>query len=360
MTIARPPDALTLILYTAVLVVAALVTMRRPSYGVAALVAAQPFALYGDIFGTTITIPKVVLAGVLLGVASFPGAFAALAAATPRRILIAGVLVLAATAATFAQATYHAPVIRECLKALEYVVLFAVVVAAMCLDADRRPIRNALLGVTCVVALLALAQGAIRTPSAFLINGHVLPRVAGPLEGPNQLAGFFDVALPIAFAFYVVQPSALAMSALFLGVFADVLTFSRGGAFGAACGVVVVALVLRHGVRRAFAVTGAGLAAGFAVSVFWGVAAHTLALARFWEFNTPPGGGVGSRPVLWRAAIELWRRHPWFGIGAGNFELEIAQTGVHGVRTHANSLYLQSLVEGGIPLLAATLWLQLV
>jgi O-antigen ligase len=68
-------------------------------------------------------------------------------------------------------------------------------------------------------------------------------------------------------------------------------------------------------------------------------------------------GGVGTRSQLWHAAITLWRQHPIFGVGAGNFELDIPQTGLKGVRTHANSLYLQALVEGGIPLIAATLWL---
>ena len=359
-----PVDPLALIIYVALLTGVTLLTIQRPAYGLCALILVEPFAFYHEAFSTTITLPKVAILGVLLGLSTYPNVFAPLAAKTPLRILTAGLIVLAATLLSFAHAAHHAPVIREALKTVEYLLLFIAAVAAYRLDPDRRAVRTVLIWSAVAVSILALGQEIVGAPSGLWINGHEVPRIAGPLEGPNQLAGYFDVALPLTLALAMAEPDALSTVALFLISLADFLTFSRGGLIAAIISVGVVAYIVRRPLRMWIKPLLAGVLAGVLVDAAWALQLHlgggmkgAVAAFRLDDAESSYGGGVGTRSELWHAAIALWKTHKIFGIGAGNFELEIPLTGLKGVRTHANSLYLQSLVEGGIPLFAATLWL---
>lgn len=354
-----PLDTLGAIFYAAFFIAVTLITMRRPAYGACVLVAAVPFALYQEALSTTIRLPKVAVIAVLLGLCAYRDAFAPLAARAPWRILSAGVLVLCATLLSFAHAAHHAPVIREALKLVEYLLIFVAAFAAFRLDPDRTAIRIAVLGTAIAVAVAALAQELIGAPSGLWIGGHIVPRIAGPLEGPNQLAGYMDVALPLTMALAIDRPNWLAKAALALCAWADVLTFSRGGLIAGAIGVLIVLFVQRRNIRATLTPLLAGALAGIGVDLAWAASIHAGAGAAFRlnEASTDYAGDVGTRGELWRAAITLWKRHPIFGVGAGNFEFDIPQTGLKGVHTHANSLYLQALVEGGIPLIAATLWL---
>jgi O-antigen ligase len=351
-----PLDTLGLIAYTAFFIAVTLITMRRPALGACALILVTPFAFYQEALGETLTLPKAALLAVLLGLSAYRDAFAGLASPATWRIISAGVPVIGAILISFVHAVYPQPVIREALKALEYVLIFCAVAAAFRLDPDRRTFAFAVCATAIAVCVLALGQEIIGAPSALLVNGHALPRIAGPLEGPNQLAGYLDVVIPFALAFVVRERLGVARIALFFAIFADILTFSRGGLMGAAAGVIVLFIVTRTW-REAVAPVASGILAGLIVTFTWGVVADSLGMLRWWNFQSTYAGGVGTRPELWRAAIALWKRHPVFGVGAGNFELDIPLTGLHGVRTHANSLYLQALVEGGIFLFGATLWL---
>jgi O-antigen ligase len=95
-----------------------------------------------------------------------------------------------------------------------------------------------------------------------------------------------------------------------------------------------------------------GAALGLVISAAWFLlSAHAsfTDIQRLFLFAVPgEPGGVGTRLQLWPAAIELFRLHPIFGVGAGNFELLLPTVGLHGIQTHASSLWLQTLAEQGL------------
>jgi O-antigen ligase len=133
------------------------------------------------------------------------------------------------------------------------------------------------------------------------------------------------------------------------------LTLSRAGLFGLAIVIVVVGLAYGRTAWRAFRPAYAGAIAGAAVVCGWAVYAHTANVLRVSLEESAYAGGVGDRHALWQAALRMWRAHPLLGVGAGNYELELDAYGAPGIRTHANSWFLQSLAEGGLALFAATI-----
>jgi O-antigen ligase len=346
---ANPLDPLAAIVFVAVFVGATLLTLRRPAFGLCALIAAVPFALYRDVLGTTVTIPKVVVLGVALGLTAYAGRLPSLRAVPVRTFLIAAGCLIAASALSILQAGSHGAAARETLKLVEYALAFLTAYLCFKLDPADEPVRLAIAAVVSIVALGALAQEFGDAPSVVHFNNSVVPRIAGTLEGPNQLAGYLEIGIALLAAFVCARPRWEFSVALGLAAFADILTYSRFGLTGAAIAIAIVAIVYRRAALGLVAPLVAAALAGAGTTVGWAESAHVGA-------GTIYAGGVGPRSDLWRAAVTLWREHPIFGVGAGNFELDLPGVGLSGVRTHANSLYLQALVEGGIPLILATLY----
>ena len=357
-------------LYAVFFVLAVFLTYRRPIFGAALLIVTSPFALYVPLGATNLTLPKTMLIAIGLALA-FRGARTALSG--DRRVgallLAQGILALVALISLH-NAMFAAPVWREFLKTCQYGLTGLVAYVAFRADhsQDREWwIRVSVLAITAVVALAALVQLPSGAPMGINLAGHFLPRIAGPLEGPNQLCAFLGIGLPFALAFALSGSMRMVSYAvLTLGSVAALLTFSRGGILAIVIALVLVIVSVRSSrfTRVAYRAVAILFVLLFAIAVLEFAGRGEPAFARL-AFGAPSGtenfnGGLGTRAELWHGAYVLWRSHPLLGIGAGNYELQIAQTGAPGVRTHANSAYFQTLAEEGIIGLVALAGLALV
>lgn len=333
-------------------------TLRRPVFGVAALVLTDPFLLAYTIHGTSVTLPKITLLAVAVGMTPRLAQILRNRPGTALRLLAAAQLLFALTMIPASlHAAFHAAAARETLKALEYAATLLVAYAAYRLDPDEDAVRLCLSIITIAVAVLAFAQEFSGALQYEVIAGHTVARIAGPLEGPNQLAGFLGVLVPAMVAFAVWHaPLTIERLAISLGTLACFLTFSRAGMGALLLAVAALAAVRYAPARRS--VLGAGLLVLFvaALTLAFGVfagAVHGRAQALFGSSGDHTfNGGLGSRLALWHGAYAIWRSHPLFGIGPGNYEFAIGRYDP-GIRTHANSMYFQVLAEQGIAGLVA-------
>jgi O-antigen ligase len=351
-----PLGPLSAIVFLAVAIGVAVLTLRRPAFGIAALVVLDPLGYAHDIGPTQITLSKVALLGVLIALVARRTSLAPLRYAGSRSLVFGIVAIVCVTALSAIPATFADAVARETLKALEYALVFGVASVAIESEDDEDVFRTGVLAATAVVCASALAELVTGAPSGALIAGRAVPRIAGFLEGPNQLAGYLDLATPLLVASVLARDRFRVPSAALLAVavVTDVLTLSRGGAFGIVAGIAFTLAFRTRGTRFSarFVVVALGLCAGLAA-----LATRLGFAKRFFSIDeVARDNGLGTRAELWRAAIALWRTDPGLGVGAGNFERLLPSAGLIGVRTHANDLYLQSLAEGGVALFSAVAW----
>ncbi len=348
-----PLGFFSLLVFVLVALACTAITWRRPAIGIAALLACEPFDWAHDWGPTQITLGKVALLGVIAGLAVRRSSLQPLRNVTVRPIVLGAIAIAIVTALSAIPATYIDATARETLKALEYLGVFVVAAIAIGDERDEALVINALGALALVVCALAVAELTHSASSGILIGGRTIPRIAGPLEGPNQLAGYLDLATMLFFACAIVRRDVFARCVLVVAFVTEILTLSRAGFAGIAVGAIVVLLARGETrISRRFAIASAALFALLA-----GVAVRFGFAARFFTTNeVRRENGLGTRSELWTAAVALWRKDPALGIGAGNFELQLPTVGLIGVRTHANSLYLQSLAEGGIALFSAVVW----
>jgi O-antigen ligase len=344
------------VLFFAVLAIAVgLLTYRRPALGVGALILCAPFAEARYFMGTSITVSKAALIGFVIGLIVHRTSLRVLGEKPVRALLLAFAAILTAIVLSALHAQHEDAVVRELLKWIEYLAVFAAVVVGFAYDPDDRPVWTALIAIGLFEVAAAVRELLFGASSGVFIGGHNFPRVAGTLEGPNQFAGWLNLLFPVLFARLLRDRNPWLVAAVVLCALAELATLSRSGIVAALVAGAVVLVVTRPS-RQVGLRFAAGAVVVAAILVTLGLAIGLE--ARFFSLaEVPQPDHLGTRAILWTAALDLWRTSPLVGIGAGNFEFDLGMVGHPEVRTHANSLYLQALSEMGLIGFAATLFM---
>ena len=236
------------------------------------------------------------------------------------------------------------------MRLISYVCFYCSALWFLDSEEDVRRVIRLLLLSTVAVDLFGFVQLAVQdyTPVYHFLYPaadveHAIPewsnRITSILGQYNFLAGYLNLLEPFALSLWLFEKKRWAgLIAVLTGV-TILCTQSRGGIFALAC-TLLLTLRLKSSsfgkfLKRSFALV------VVAVPLLWLLAS---------EFPRTDIGAPESRPLIWFAAFMLWKSHPIFGVGWGNFRslygaiLTFAAPDI----LDAHNLYLQVLTETGI------------
>lgn len=181
-------------------------------------------------------------------------------------------------------------------------------------------------------------------------------RLAGAAADPNSLGLMCGLLLVVALAGGVRRQKSAAVSWIVLAVLVAGLALS-GSRSGLLLVLVSLGILVARSLRPALRLAGVGVLLGLAVVLgilTAGAAPGTLGgrLAQSFDPSLPIEFRVSARPVLWRAAWDLFLRDPIAGAGTGAFawrfpDLMREQNRRFAMRDNPGSGYLQALAETG-------------
>jgi putative inorganic carbon (HCO3(-)) transporter len=246
---------------------------------------------------------------------------------------------------------------------LQYVLAAAYLLAFATLVRSLQHVR----AVLATLALGALVFG-IASFVSYAVSGHAIAEQGGAsgLQGDHVYFAVYQlISLPAALALAATERRSAWRNAYYLIVAVIVLSvvasLARTGFI--ALGVVVLATLVAPW-RLFFASSGQkvlyvlALASAAMIAALAGSATFVSRAVSIVNFGGPNGDRGSGRTDLWHAALHGYRDHPWFGLGAGNFQarsldllqstpgVNTAASYVHAGRVVHNS-YLEALTELG-------------
>lgn len=255
---------------------------------------------------------------------------------------------------------------QEFLRVLVYAVTFFTVLNHLHRQESTQIIGFTLFAVVTPICFYAAYQFLTATARVWNVTTGYVGRGSGTYICPNHLAGLLELLLPLAIA-YVLVGRGKPLTKILIGysaltmVAGIAVTASRGSwiAVGSALLGLAAVLMLQRSFRWHALILIALLSVG-------GVVAFKKTDYFKKRIDMTFVGGkvdMNTRAIMWNAAFQMWRDHPWVGVGPGHYDLCFRAYRPNTLqlqpeRTHND--YLNTLADWGAigaALIAATLGL---
>lgn len=248
----------------------------------------------------------------------------------------------------------------ELIRVLLYAFLLLAVISNLYDQDSAETITFTLTVVAALTSSYAVAQFFHHSNQVWNMIAPYPGRGSGTYINPDHFAGFLELVLPLPLAFMLAGRVGVITRVLLgyatLTILAGLaVTFSRGGWVAAAAGIFLLLGLLfchRNHRLRAFLALVLLLAVG---GVFTArVLSNTITYMR--RIAKPDDAGPGvldttSRLQMWNAAVQMWRDHPWWGVGPGHFDSYFHQYRPEAFQLrpdHAHNDYLELLADWGV------------
>ncbi len=190
------------------------------------------------------------------------------------------------------------------------------------------------------------SQAVLQNPSWLVnISGITYFRATATFPDPHMFSFFLGLLIPLALALLIASPKKIWFSVVLgLLVLADLLTFSRGGYLGLGAALIIMPIIFWKEMSQKYK----KIILGGLVLVLIFLAIPNPFSGRFLSsFNFKEGSNLG-RIETWKQAVSVITEHPIWGVGIGNYPLEIKPTADYREPIYAHNTYLDIAVDSGI------------
>lgn len=203
----------------------------------------------------------------------------------------------------------------------------------------------------------AFSEAVLQNPSWLVnISGATYFRATAIFPDPHMLAFFINmiIFLSLGLIFHLKNKKVSYIVILFFLFSASLLTFSRGGYLGLSAGLVFLAFYYIPKLSKKY--KAAIVAAIFLLGMLLFIPSP-VSQRFFSSFNFKEGSNKG-RIETWGKAVEIIASHPIFGVGIGNYPLEIKAVAGYREPIYSHNAYLDIAAETGIA--NALIWIGII